>query len=56
MNQTFAVLARVNRPIFPTRIIHVEAPDATTAYRLVALRNPDATIIGMMPHASGKGV
>lgn len=56
MNQTFAILIRVPRPCFPTRVAHVEAPDATTAYRLVALRNPDATIIGLMPHGPNRGV
>lgn len=54
MNQTFAVLTRVTRPVFPTVVIHVTAPDATTAYRMVALRHPGSTILGMMPRSAGK--
>jgi hypothetical protein len=50
MNQTFSILTRIPRPLYPTVIVNVEAPDATTAYRLVALRNPGSTIIGIMPN------
>lgn len=56
MNQTYAILTRINRPVFPTVVVHVKAPDAITAYRLVALRNPDATILGLMPHNQVRSV
>ncbi len=56
MNQTFAILTRVNRPLHPTRVVHVDAPTAADAFRTVALRNPGATIIGMMPTAPDRTV
>lgn len=54
--QSFSILTRVNRKFHPTRVVHVDAPDATTAYRLVALRNPGATIIGLMPSRPDRSV
>lgn len=53
---TFSILTRVNRPLHPTRVVHVDAPTATDAFRLVALRNPGATIIGLMPSNPARSV
>jgi hypothetical protein len=56
MTQSFAILTKINRPVFPTLIVHVDAPSAAEALLLVMQGYPDADIRGLVPHAAGRMV
>ncbi len=53
---TYHILTRIDRPVYPTAVVYVTAADAKTAFRLAALRNPQATILGLMPENPNRTV
>lgn len=56
MTQSYAVLTKIARPVFPDLVIHVQAPTAAIAIDLVSQGYPDATIRAVMPHGNGRMV
>lgn len=47
---TFAVLVRVPRKCFPSRVIHVAAESGDQALEMASNYTPGARVIGIMPH------